>query len=207
MTPLAARRPFAALAVALVALAITACGSSSTSVKVTTTSTSVSGTGTTALVAVAGRNTLVALNPETTTLLKEHEITVSAVAPATYKKTLAWPISGGQIGVATATGTIDGTGGFKLSHGEKSVTLTSFIVDTSAKQVTALVDGQRIPVFTINTGSEKRQTESSGATIVSGLAFTVTEQAATTVNGALGVSAFKSGQVFGIATLTLAVKG
>jgi hypothetical protein len=149
----------------------------------------------------------VALNPEIVTLFKEHGITVTAVAPATYRKTLAWPISGGRIALATATGTIDHTGGVKLSHGEKSVTLTTFIIDTSTKQVTALVAGKRIPVFALNTGSEKQETRTGGTTVLSGLKMTVTEQAATTVNSALGVSAFEAGQVFGVATLTLAVKG
>jgi hypothetical protein len=200
------RRPLAALPLALVALAVTACGSSKTSVTAGTTATTVSGTATTALSAVVGRNTMVALNPETTKLLEEHEITVSAVAPATYSKTMAWPVSSGQIAVATVRGTINHTGGFKLSRGEKSVTLTTFIIDTSTKKVTALVGGQRIPVFAINTGSEQRETESGGAIVVHGLSLTVTEEAATTLNNSLGVSAFKEGQVFGIAAMTLAVK-
>jgi hypothetical protein len=200
------RRPLAALAVAILALAATACGSSHSTIAVHTTATTVSGTPTTALVAVAGRNTSVVLNPETLTLLREHEITVSAVAPASYQKTLVWPISGGQISAATISGTIDQTGGVKLSHSGKSVALTSFITSTSAKQVTAIVGGQRIPVFDINTSSETRRSETGGAIVVGGLGFTVTEQAANAVNSALGVSAFKQGQVFGVVTETLVVK-
>jgi hypothetical protein len=200
------RRPLAALAVALLALCATACGSSSSTVAVHTTATTVSGTPTTALVAVAGRNSTVILNPEMDKLLKENEITVSAVAPATYNKTLVWPVSGGQIHAATVSGTIEHTGGVKLSHAGKSITLTSFITNTSTKQVTALVGGQRIPVFDINTSTETRHSETGGAIVIGGLAFTLTEEAANAVNSALGVSAFKKGQIFGAATETIAVK-
>jgi hypothetical protein len=83
--------------------------------------------------------------------------------------------------------------------------VTSFIVDTSTKQVTALVGGQRLPVFAIDTSSEKHQTGVGGTIVESGLKFTLTEQAATALNSALGASAFKAGQLFGTATLTLAV--
>jgi hypothetical protein len=148
----------------------------------------------------------VIINPEMDKLLKENEIAVSAVAPATYHKTLVWPISGGQIRAASVSGTIEHTGGVKLSHAGKSVTLTSFITNTSAKQVSAVVGGQRIPVFDINTSSETRHSATGGAIVVGGLTFTVTEQAANAVNSALGVSAFKKGQIFGAATETIAVK-
>jgi hypothetical protein len=40
----------------------------------------------------------------------------------------------------------------------------------------------------------------------SGLEFTLIEQAASALNGPLEVSAFKAGQVFGVATMTLAAK-
>ena len=84
--------------------------------------------------------------------------------------------------------------------------MTSFIIDTSTKQVTALIGGQRLPIFALDTSSEKRQT-GTGATIVEGgLKLTLIEQAATALNSELGASAFKAGQVFGTATMTLAVK-
>jgi hypothetical protein len=204
----AARRAVFFPLLVLVALAVAACGSSSkTTSSAATTATGASATPTSASPgALVGKQTSVALNPATSQLLKENQIVVTAVAPATYRTTLLFPVSGGQIAVATVAGAIDHTGGVKLSHAGKSVQVTSFIIDTSTKQVTALVGGQRLPIFALDTSSEKRQT-GTGATIVeSGLKFTVTEQAATALNSALGASAFKAGQVFGTATLTLAVK-
>jgi hypothetical protein len=193
----------------LVALGMAACGSSSkTTSSAGTTATGASGatnaaTGSGVLV---GKQTSVALNPATSQLLKENQVVVTAVAPATYRTTLLFPVSGGNVAVATAAGAIDHTGGVKLSHAGKSVQVTSFIIETSTKQVTALISGQRLPIFALATSSEKRQTGTGGTIVEGGLKFTLIEGAATALNSALGVSAFKKGQVFGTATLTLAVK-
>jgi hypothetical protein len=191
----------------VLALGIAACGSSS---KTTTGTTATGAAATTATTAgsgvLVGKQTSVALNPATSHLLTEHQIVVTAVAPATYRKTLLWPVSGGHVAVATVAGTIQHTGGVRLSHGGKSVQVTSFIVDTSTNQVTALIAAQRMPVFAIDTSSERHQTGVGGTIVESGLKFTLTEQAATALNSALGVSAFKASQVFGTPTLTLAVK-
>jgi hypothetical protein len=206
--PVAARRALFFPLLALVALAIAACGSSS---KTTTTGTAATTTAATTPTTASsgvlvGKQTSVALNPATSQLLRENQIVVTAVAPATYHTTLLFPVSGGNVAVATAAGTIDHTGGVKLSHAGKSVTVTSFIVDTSTDQVTALVAGARLPIFAVNTSSAKHQTGTGGTIVDSGLQFTLTEQAASAINTALGSSAFKSGQIFGTATLTLAVK-
>ena len=211
--PVAARRAVFFPLLVLVALGVAACGSSGKS----TTSAAATATGATTATNAAtpttagsrvlvGKQTSVALNPATSELLREHQIVVTAVAPATYRKTLLWPVSGGQIAVATVAGTIAHTGGVKLSHAGKSVQVTSFIVNTSTKQVTALVGGQRLPIFALDLSSVKHQTAVGGTIVESGLKLTLTEQAATALNSALGVSAFKTGQLFGTATLTLAVK-
>ena len=205
--PVVARRAVFLPVLVLVALAFAACGSSSKTTSTTPTGASAAAnTGTTGSGVLVGKQTSVALNPATSQLLKEHQIVVTAVAPATYRTTLLWPVSGGQIAVATAAGTIDHTGGVKLSHAGTSVQVTSFIIDTSTKQVTALIGGQRLPIFAVDTSSEKRQTGVGGTIVEGGLKFTLIEGAATALNSALGVSAFKAGQVFGTATITLAVK-
>jgi len=206
MSVVARRAVFFPLPV-LAALAFAACGSSSKTTSATPTGASAAAnTGTTGSGVLVGKQTSVALNPATSQVLKEHQIVVTAVAPATYRTTLLWPVSGGQIAVASAAGTIDHTGGVRLSHAGTSVQVTSFIIDTSTKQVTALIGGQRLPIFAVDTSSEKRQTGVGGTIVEGGLKFTLIEGAATALNSALGVSAFKAGQVFGTATITLAVK-
>ena len=206
----AARRAVFLPLLALVALGIAACGSS----KKTTTGTTATGAATTGTAAtttagstaLVGKQTSVALNPAISILFRENQIVATAVAPATYHHTLLWPVSGGHVAIATVAGTIEHTGGIRLSHAGKSVEVTRFLVDTSTDQVTALVGGQRMPIFAINTSEAKHQTGTGGTILESGLKFTLTEQGASALNGGLGVSAFKAGQIFGTATLTLAVK-
>jgi len=206
----AARRAVFLPLLALVALGIAACGSSKKATTGTT-ATGAAATGTAATTtagstALVGKQTSVALNPAISILFRENQIVATAVAPATYHHTLLWPVSGGHVAIATVAGTIEHTGGIRLSHAGKSVEVTRFLVDTSTDQVTALVGGQRMPIFAINTSEAKHQTGTGGTILESGLKFTLTEQGASALNGGLGVSAFKAGQIFGTATLTLAVK-
>ena len=206
----AARRAVFLPLLALVALGIAACGSSKKATTGTT-ATGAAATGTAATTtagstALVGKQTSVALNPAISILFRENQIVATAVAPATYHHTLLWPVSGGHVAIATVAGTIEHTGGIRLCHAGKSVEVTRFLVDTSTDQVTALVGGQRMPIFAINTSEAKHQTGTGGTILESGLKFTLTEQGASALNGGLGVSAFKAGQIFGTATLTLAVK-
>jgi len=132
---------------------------------------------------------------------------VAPVAPATAKKiVLVFPVSGGQIVVATLAGTVDHTGGLTFSHNGKSVTLTNFIVDTSTKQLTATVGGQSVPIFDLNLASLKRASGPGGTVVATNIKLTTTPQAASALNSGLGVTSFKGGMNFGIATLTVAVK-
>ena len=194
---------------AVVALGVAACGSSSSS---TTSSASSASTATSttasasASVPVVGKSTSVVVNPVTAQALKQAGITITPVAPATAHTVLLFPVSGGQVVVATLAGTIEHSGGLILSHGGKSVQLTSFTVDTSTKQLTALVAGQRVPIFELNLASLKRATGPNGTVIASDIKMTLTAQAATALNSALGLSTFVPGLPFGVATVTVAVK-
>ena len=93
---------------------------------------------------VIGKSTHVVVNPAISATLKHAGITVTAVAPATAKTTLLFPVSGGQIVLTTLAGTVDHTGGLTFSHSGKSVTLTNFVINTNTKQLTATVGGQSI---------------------------------------------------------------
>ena len=118
--------------------------------------------------------------------------------------TLLFPVSGGQIVVATLVGTVDHTGGLTFSHSGKSVTLTNFVINTNTKQLTATVGGQSMPIFDLNLASLKRASGPHGTVVASNIKLTVTSQAATALNSGLGVSTFTGGMNFGIATLTVA---
>ena len=117
---------------------------------------------------------------------------------------MLFPVSGGQIVVATLAGTVDHTGGLTFSHSGKSVTLTNFVINTNTKQLTATVGGQSMPFFDLNLASSKRASGPHGTVVASNIKLTVTSQAATALNSGLSVSTFKAGMHFGIATLTVA---
>jgi hypothetical protein len=189
-------------------LVVAACGSSSSSTTSATSGTSSSTPATTryapAKATVVGRSSDVVVNPAVSAALKQAGITVSAVAPATAKTTLIFPVSGGQIVVATLVGTVDHAGGLTFSHSGKRVTLTNFVINTKKQRLTATVGGQSMPIFHLNLASLKRTSGPHHAVVASNIKLIVTPQAAAALNSGLGARTFKAGMDFGIATLTLA---
>jgi hypothetical protein len=195
-------------------LVLAACDSSSSSSNTSSSSTAAtSGTSSSmppttryapAQATVIGKSTNVVVNPAVSAALKHAGITVTAVAPATAKTTLLFPVNGGQIVVATLVGTVHHTGGLTFSHNGKSVTLTNFVINTNTKQLTATVGGQSMPIFDLNLASSKRASGPHSTVVESNIKLTVTPQAAIALNSGLGVSTFKAGINFGIATLTVA---
>ena len=153
---------------------------------------------------VTGKSTDVVVNPSVSAALKQAGVAVTAIAPATAKTTLLFPVSGGQIVVATLAGTVDHTGGLIFSHSGKSVALSTFVINTNTKRLTATVGGRSQPIFDLNLASLKRASGPHGAVVASHIKLTVTSRAATALNSGLGVSTFKAGMNFGIATLVVA---
>jgi hypothetical protein len=194
-------------------LVVAACGSGSgggnTSVRSnaatsgTTSGTSATTTYVAAHATVIGKSTTVIVNPAVSAALKHAGITVSAVAPATAKTRLRFPVSGGQIVVATLAGTVDHTGGLTFRHSGKSVTLTNFVINTKTKQLTATVSGRSMLIFNLNHARPQSVSRPHGTVVASNIKLTVTSQAATALNSDLGVSTFKAGKNFGVATLTV----
>jgi hypothetical protein len=193
----------------LVALAVgaSACGSSSNS---TTSATAASTAATTPAVPgsvpVVGTSTAVTVYPVDKQILANSGVTITPIAPATAKGALVFPVSGGQVTVATLSGTLQHTGGLKFTRGGKSVEMTSFIIDTTKKQVTALVNGMRVPILDLSLASVKRASGPNGTVIASGITLTVTPQTASILNTGLEVELFQAGLPFGVATVTVAVK-
>jgi hypothetical protein len=153
---------------------------------------------------VIGKSTDVVVNPEASADLKHAGITITAVAPATANAALRFPVSGGQIVVPTLVGTFEHSGGLTFSHSGKSVALTNLVVNTKTKQLTASVSGQSMPIFALKLASPKRPRGLHGTVVVSNIKLTVTPQATAALNSGLGMSTFKAGMNFGVATLTVA---
>ena len=209
------RRASAIALTALIAVGLAACGSSSSSnsssssaASTTATSSATSSTSSSGAPAtVIGRSTAVTVNPVIAAALKKASITVAPVAPATAKKVVfVFPESGGQVVVATLAGTINHTGGLTFSHAGKSVTLTNFVINTTSKQLTATAGGGSLPVFDLGLASLKRVSGPGGTIVATNIKLDLTSQAASALNSGLGVTLFKGGMHFGIATLTVAVK-
>jgi len=197
-------RLLAIAAIVAAGLVIGACSGGSNSSNVSSSSTPTTTPYVSAQATVIGKSTAVVVNPAVSAALKRAGITVTAVAPATANTTLRFPVSGGQIVKATLDGTIDHSGGLTFRHSGKSVRLISFVINTKMKQLTATVGGQSMPVFDLNHARLKHAGRRHGTVVASKIKLTVTSHAAAALNSALGVSTFKTGMNFGIATLTIA---
>ena len=191
----------AAALLAAAALAIAACGSSSSTTSTATTT----ATTPAAPVALVGHSSSVVVNAATAQTLAQAGITFVPVPPATASTALVFPVTGGHVVVGTLAGTIDESGGLIVSHGGKVVQFSSFQIDTAAGQLSAR-RGQA--------GADPRSQPRGGQTRERHQRHGDREQhrddahrgAASELNAALGVSVFKGGMPFGIATLTLAVE-
>ena len=153
---------------------------------------------------VIGKSTVVVVDPEVSAALKQTGVTVTAIAPATARATLRFPVSGGQIHVATLAGTVQHTGGLIFRHGHRTVTLTDLVINTKTRHVTAMVGRRSMPVFRLNLASPMGSSGRHHAVITSNIRLTVLPRAATALNSGLGVRTFRTGRRFGIATLTVA---
>jgi hypothetical protein len=115
-------------------------------------------------------------------------------------------VSGGHIVASTLSGTVEGTGGLIFGHGGHSVRLTNFVFNTSARELTAVLAGERRAIFNLNLSLLTHATGSNGVLFGRDIELSLTAGAATTLNSLLYVSAFRAGEHFGTVTLTLAVR-
>ena len=152
---------------------------------------------------VIGKSTDVVVNPAVSAALKHAGITITAIAPATAKAALLFPVSGGQIVVATLAGTVHHSGGLAFRHGGKSVALTNLIINTKTKHLTATVGGRSMPVFGLDLASPAGASRQHTTVVASNITLTVLQPAATALNSGLGVRTFRTGLSFGVATLTV----
>jgi hypothetical protein len=189
---------------ALLATGVCACGSTSSGTATTTATAPTGATGAT----VIGTRTTIIVNADTAATLKRDSIKVTAVAPAAVKHhvELFLPETGGQVVAATFTGAIEHSGGLTISYSGKSVTMTNLVVDTKGQVVTATIDGQTVPVFSLDLNSMRVKEHPHGAVVASHVTLTVTPQAASLLNSQLGVTTFAGTTDFGTAVFSVALK-
>lgn len=162
---------------------------------------------------IEGGRTTVSLSSGFVAALGTLGVTPGTVSPTRlYDGTVDFPVTGGAIDLDTAVGQIVHSGGLTLTAGSTTVTLQSFIIDTTgAPVITGLVsvDGKllgRLPLFdlTIPGGLTVPLKPSDGQIVVKGVVVNLDGTAAGALNSVFHVSAFKGG--FGIGTAKVVVQ-
>ncbi len=162
---------------------------------------------------LAEGDTQLTLDPGAASLLAGAGISAAPVAPAsaTPAGALAFPITGGKLATGNPGGTIEHSGGIRLSdsHGGPTIVdLLSFTINLdAAPDLTALVGSSRVSILTLDlSGASIAVGKSNGRVTVSGVKARLTADAAGALNSAFGTSAFAEGQLLGT-TVTHAATG
>lgn len=154
-------------------------------------------------IAFAGGQTDLVLDSGTAAALTSLGVTPGIVgsAKANPDGSLGFPITGGLLDAKTLAGSIPHSGGISLTAGATVVTLTDFTIDTTAKQLTAIVaGGARTAILDLDLSAIKVTTEGLAVTVAN-VPATLTAGAAAALNQAFGVTAFTAGLKFGVATV------
>ena len=123
---------------------------------------------------------------------------------------VGFPIPAGEIDLETAAGQIVHTGGITLTAGELTVTLSSFIIDTTGDSpvLTGLVKSNndllfRAPLFDLDLPALTLPLRTSrlGRLPIPGVGATLTAEAADLLNAVFEVTAFEEGFVIGEASV------
>jgi ABC-type phosphate transport system substrate-binding protein len=183
-------------AFAALALVFAACGDDDSS---TTTDDAAAATTLT----LNGQDTVLALDSKTAKVLKQNNVSVAPVDPATAGDAgISFPITGGEVDSETLAGTIDHSGGLTFSSGGTDVELTDFVIDTVAGTLTAsLPDGTELVTLDVDLSGLERS-DDGGTIVLTGIVTTLSGDAAAALNDAFGVNLFEGGLAIGDVTVT-----
>lgn len=154
-------------------------------------------------------DTRVTLSPQFTGALQSLQVSVSTVFPTRLRGGVVdFPIPAGEIDLQSLRGEIVHDGGLNLRAGATTVTLSSFVIDTtgSAPVLTGLVKANdsvvgRLPLFdlALNRAPSVRDLGAIDQLDIENVALTLNADAAAALNGAFNVSAFRAGIPIGTA--------
>lgn len=137
-------------------------------------------------------------------------LTLHPVRPGRISKGKArFPITVGELDLANAKGEIQHSGGLRISKEGVVVELTLFIIDTTGTPVlTGLVKANdsvvgRIPLFDLQLPPLTLPLPQQSRLSVPNVAVTLSNEAATALNNAFGVTAFSEGLAIGTARVSL----
>lgn len=151
-----------------------------------------------------GKTTL-ALDPGAAAALTSLGVSVAPVAPATAGPDgVSFPISGFGGSLFPPSLSISHKGGLALSAGATTVSLTNYkiLIDRSPDLVATVNGGPRVSILKLDLSRAKVGISRSGLTL-GPVKASLTQDAATALNGAFGVTAFTKGLVLGNATVKL----
>ena len=157
---------------------------------------------------LGGRSTSVDLDPATAAVLKENNVTVTPVAPATVSTnggtiTVSFPITQGYVSVYPQSqqpfirGTFSHVGGVTFSAGGKSVTATDFMVNPGSSELIATVGGNGVQLLDLD-GTNVQVTQDGSTTRIEGTVAKLSSAAAQALNQTFGVSLFQQGIPLGV---------
>lgn len=139
---------------------------------------------------LASGTTTIKINSGLYKKLKKSGVKVLGVKPATARKAnVTLPVSGGELDPLTGKGVVDHSGGVKLKRGRKAVVLSSIVVDTTKKSLSAKLGAKTLKVATLLGVSFKRD---GFGVDVSVRKLKLTAKVAKLLDRKLGVRAFKA---------------
>lgn len=161
---------------------------------------------------IHGGYTLVEFLPEFIGALTTLQITPSKNLPGTlYQRIGFFPITGGRIDASNAKGEVPHSGGVTLTRGATQVILSDFIIDTAsgAPKLTGMVTANgsivgRIPLFNVALPAINLPLvlpPGPEILLIEGNRITLTQEAATALNGVFATNAFAAGFNVGIASV------
>jgi hypothetical protein len=168
-----------------------------------------SGSGPKAVIqALGGDETQVKLDAQTLSALQKAGVKVAPISPAKLGNgTVSFPITGGDAFVYPVSqapyvrGTIDHSGGLKLSAGGKTVRATHFEINPGTSRLIATINGKtQIPLFFLD-GRDLQISQDGGATVLQGTHVKLDPVGASALDKAFGVSTFKPYTSIGVATI------
>ncbi len=190
------RLPMVVAALAAMALLVAACGDDDSE-------TTTDGSAGAQTLTLNGEDTVLALDSGTAKVLKQNDVAVAPIDPASAGDDgIAFPITGGEVDSESLAGTIDHSGGLTFSAGGTDVALTDFVIDTAAGTLSAsTADGGDLVVLDVDLAGLQRSDE-GGAIVLTGITTTLSDDAAGALNDAFSVKLFEGGLAIGDVTVT-----
>src|SRR3954454_10421128 len=131
----------------------------------------------------------------------------ATAAPSGASVAFTFPVTGGFVNLQNLGGKVWHAGGITFTNTATgaAVTVSRFVIDTRAAQLTALVEqgrGTRTAILDLNVAGATVTPGPTGV-VVGHVAASLTSGAASALNGALGTSVFSAGLTIGTAEATL----